>query len=214
MRNIIIVLALLFNCSALADSMTALTPPIDWPESVGAWYPIIPGAIGVSASGAYSATGTYCMPFDARDSIHIDEIEANMTTGVGSSGTNFAFYNDAVDTNGRHYPKAAYLTGTAQVDTGAAAMQTYPMSTATAIPQGRNWLCFQAGDTTVRMDGISNSTVLEWYAGTQAASIPTPDGTITYSGGTYNTFQTNSAYGTTQVNSQMPFVKYHVYSNP
>ena len=87
---------------------------VAWPETGGSvqFYPLLEGPVTYSASGAFSITLTYCAPFTARDSIHIDNIYAYMTTGGGSTSVNFALYNDAVDSNGRHYAQAPYNTAT------------------------------------------------------------------------------------------------------
>ncbi len=189
-----------------------------WPETGGSvqFYPFIgPGPNTYAASGAFSITATYCAPFTARDSIHIDNIYAYMTTGGGSTSVNFALYNDAIDANGRHYPQAPYNTATQQADTGSAGLLTFPISSAIAIPAGRNWICFQAGDTTVRMEAVGNSTLVAWYTGASSTGsmFATPFGPQSFTS-TYGTFPTNSAAGTLVASTSMPFPWYRVYSNP
>ncbi len=208
-----------FAGPALADNYTAPPMLVAWPETGGSvqFYPFIgPGPIGYTTSGAFSITVTYCAPFTARDSIHIDNIYAYMTTGGGSTSVNFALYNDAVDSNGRHYPQAPYNTATQQVDTGSSnTLLTFPISSLTAIPAGQNWICFQAGDTTVRMDGVSDTTLFAWYTGvpTTASMFTTPFGPQSFTS-TYGTFPTNTAAGTLVASTSMPAPWYRVYSNP
>ncbi len=190
-----------------------------WPETGNSvqFYPFIgPGPVSYSASGAFSITLTYCAPFTARDSIHIDNIYAYMTTGGGSTSVNFALYNDAIDANGRHYPQAPYNTATLAADTGSSnTLLTFPISSAIAIPAVRNWICFQAGDTTVRMDGVVNTTIFAWYTGVSstASMFSTPFGPQSYTS-TYGTFPTNTAAGTLVAETSLPAPWYRVYSNP
>ncbi len=188
-----------------------------WAEIGGSvqFYPLLEGPIGYTASAAYSITGTYCAPFTARDSIHIDNLYAYMTTGSGGTSVNFALYNDAIDANGRHYPQAPYNTATPQADTGSPGLLTFPISSLIAIPAGRNWICFQAGDTTVKMDGVSNTTLFAWYAGvpTTASMFTTPFGPQSFAS-TYGTFPTNTAAGSLVASTSMPAPWERVYSNP
>ncbi len=210
--------ALLAVATAHADNYTAPPTIVAWPETGGSvqFYPLLEGPITYSASGAFSITLTYCAPFTARDSIHIDNIYAYMTTGGGSTSVNFALYKDAVDSNGRHYAQAPYNTATQQADTGSSnTLLTFPISSATAIPAGRNWICFQAGDTTVRMEGVGNSTLVAWYTGASSTGsmFATPFGPQSYTS-TYGTFPTNTAAGTLVAVTSMPAPWERVYSNP
>lgn len=191
---------------------------VAWPETGGSvqFYPFLEGPITYSASGAFAITGTYCAPFTARDSIHIDNIYAYMTTGGGSTSVNFALYNDAIDANGRHYPQAPYNTATLAADTGSSnTLLTFPISSLIAIPAGQNWICFQAGDTTVRMEGVANTTLFAWYTGASSTGsmFATPFGPQSYTS-TYGTFPTNTAAGTLVASTSMPAPWYRVYSNP